>query len=245
MGILTIKDWSAWAPGVTNREKWDDWAAGRLEIQQATDKPSLNHLPPIARRRLSQLSQMVLRVGHELYERNGTCRTVLCSRFGEINQQNKITGNLIETGEVRPASFSLSVFNTPVSLLSIHEDNREATTVLLSGDSTLSSGLMSLFADTWLNPERYYMIIFADELLPEDYQGLSVTDSHPYAFALVVGGRELNLSFSVELDFETPVGDEEPSTPLDFLRWILTGQNDSFEVIGSGCRIVLHRIGET
>ncbi len=244
MDRILLKDWSAWAPGVTSREEWNDWAVGNLEILPTTDKPKLEHLSPIARRRLSQLTRMVLHVGHELNEHNGSCRTVLYSRFGEISQQNGVTGKLIDSGEVRPAAFSLSVFNTPVSLLSIHEDNRQAAAVLLSGDRDLTSGLMSILSDVRLNPEKDFLIIFADELIPEDYQDLYDGELHPYAFAMVVGGRDSKRGISLDLDIGTSEDDDKPSEPLDFLRWILTAGNESFSVGGSGCRITIFRAGE-
>lgn len=240
MDRFYIKDWSAWAPGVTEAEDWKSWADGKLQIELSTDKPKLGHLPPVARRRLSQLSKMVLHVGHELNERNGACRTVLCSRFGEIVQQNGITGKLIETGEVRPAAFSLSVFNTPVSLLSIHEDNREAATVLLSGENDFSTGLMSLLADIRLDPGRDFMVIFADEWLPEDYRELYGRETFPYAFAMVAGASESENSIPVDVDVKTDEGDNS-SDPLDLLRWILSERTGSLSVGGSGCRIVLSK----
>lgn len=240
MDRLFVKDWSAWAPGVVTGKEWDDWASGAREIQLDADKPKLDHLPPIARRRLSQLTRMVLHVGHELHERNGSCKTVLCSRFGEIGQQNGITGNLIDSGEVRPSAFSLSVFNTPVSLLSIHENNIEAATVLLSGEGDLTTGLLSLLADIRLDANRDYMIIFADEMLPEDYRELHGVESYPYAYSLVVGAKESEKGFPIDLELESDDEILKDSThPLELLRWIISSRKNPFTISGSGCRISL------
>lgn len=240
MSLLEIHDWYAWAPGLDSSEKWLDWAERSTTSElgdvpeSAATVPSLSHLPPISRRRLSQLSKMVLEVGHQVLQDKGSMKLIFCSRFGEIVQQNRITKRLIEEGDVRPASFSLSVFNTPVSLLSIHENIKESISVLLSGDHCLMSGFASLIAQLKKNREEPCLIVFADEALPEEYEELTNLNGKAYAFAFVVSLAEesstgLSFSFSSSGD-----SGNEADHPLDILRWYLRKAENDF-IIRQDC----------
>ena len=184
--------------------------------------PLLEHLPPVARRRLSQLSRMVLYVGHRLLEERHGMRTYFCSRFGEIVQQKEITGRLIDQGDVRPSAFSLSVFNTPVSLLSIHEGIREGISVLLAGENSMVNGLAALLAQMERSPKEEYLLLFADEMLPEEYRTLTESDGRPFAFGLILSSEGYGENF--EYDFDDPATAESLSHPLDLLRWILSAE---------------------
>lgn len=243
MDKISIKGWSAWAPEIQTREDWRLWAYGQKELTVSGDKPKLGHLPPVARRRLSQLTKMVLHVGHELLSEFGSCKTVFCSRFGEIGQQNKITGDLIDSGEVRPAAFSLSVFNTPVSQLSIHEENIQPSTVLLSGKEDLSSGLAALLAELRLTPDQDVLLVFGDEMLPEDYQDLHGEPFYPYAFGIVVGIEDKSGS-GIELDCQPASDAGSVLSPLDFLKWMLCEDRNPFCVSGSGLTLTLRKNAE-
>lgn len=236
---IYIRKWSAWAPGLFEHEDWDLWAKGEKQIDCTKASPSLKHLPPVARRRLSQLTKMVLHVGHNLNDRNGQYPTIFCSQSGEITQQNTITRGLIDNGEVRPATFSLSVFNTPVSLLSIHEKNLEAATVQLSGEMGLVSGLLSLFAELDDNKDQDVLIIFADEVLPEDYKKFKKENYKPYSFGLLAGAKGEEGDICLELsEFSDNSGTEEPELhPLSFYKWFLSDSDSSFGINQCGIQI--------
>ena len=222
MNGFYIKNWSAWSPGLESKEDWKNWSEGLEKPEMDSRAPALKHLPPISRRRLSQLTKMVLHVGHDLNDGDGQYCTIFCSQFGEITQQNKISRGLIDTGEVRPSVFSLSVFNTPVSLLSIHEKNLEPATVQLSGEAGLMSGILSLIAELNTNQHKDVLILFADEMLPEDYKLLYGKDLFPYAFGLLCSTVDSGSDLFLNLERSYENYDSRDSlSPVYFLKWLL------------------------
>lgn len=230
MSNLFLKDWSSWAPGLETREDWFAWASKAKDIQINKNIPELKHLSSVSKRRLSQLSKMVLEVGHHLLTGVDSCHLIFCSRHGEINQQNKITKGLIDSGEVRPSQFSLSVFNTPVSLLSIHENITEPATVLFSGKDSLSIGLISLTSQLNALKDKDVLLIFSDEALPEDYKKLYGEVSYPYAYACLFSSCGCKKDRGIEISISN-ISDEkvrEAVHPLEFLRWLITDNNRVF-----------------
>ena len=244
MGVIYIKDWNGWAPGLENPEDWKSWASGGKKIDVNNNTPSLKHLPPISRRRLSQLSKMILEVGHNLNISEGQYNTILCSQNGEITQQNKMTGNLISSDEVRPSVFSLSVFNTPVSLLSIHEKNFAQATVLLSGENGLITGLVSLISQLQSEPDKDVLIFFSDETLPEDYLSLSDSISYPYAFGCIIGIKTDDRAFKIDYSISNSnsCATDSPKHPLSFLKWLIGETKDTFTVCQDGMIIELNKV---
>ncbi len=232
MGFFLIEDWAAWAPGLETREAWLSWAKGESQArEQSQDAPALTHLPPVARRRLSQLSRMVLEVGHQLCRESKPSNFVFCSQFGEIVQQKAITMRLLEEGNVRPAAFSLSVFNTPVSLLSIHEGLTGALSVLLAGKHILASSLITLLSRLEYGDNSRGLLLFADETLPEEYRPLTDYKGHAYAFGLkilmVPEKKACQKSGYIQYELEgTDAGRDALllESPLDWLKWHLLGQ---------------------
>jgi hypothetical protein len=222
MSRLFLEEHCAWAPGVETVEEWEQWAAGKGEIEASTAVPSLDHMSKISKRRLSQLTKMVLQVGHELILKHRPDHVIFCSNYGEIRKQYKITQGLLEDGEIRPANFSHSVFNTPLSLLTIEEKVKESVNVLLAGDRGLSMGLQAAVAQGVYAPGERQLVIFSDELLPEDYSGLLGKTPLPYAFALLFG-PENSLGVNVTLNLDEKGSNESGSStsPLDFYRWLI------------------------
>ena len=243
MEQIVIKKWSAWAPGLSSRRDWLAWAEGTLHLKANDDAPELKHLPPVSRRRLSQLSKMVLEVGHQLLVAEKELFTIFCSHHGEIRQQHAITRGLIHSGEVSPSSFSFSVFNTPVSLLSIHEKIHEPAMVLLAGKNGLITGLTALLSQLNTQPDQDVLIVFADERLPVDYQALFTDTNDPYAFGCVVGkggaddGVQIMCSFSNDIN----TANKREMHPLDFLRWLISNALNIFHVQQNGMSLALEK----
>jgi len=225
---LNILGWNAWAPGLESCEEWVVWAKGDGPAIDREGSPSLDHLPSVAKRRLSQLSRMVLEVGHRVLEEAGPIPIIFCSRFGEIGQQQKITKKMIETGEVLPAAFSFSVFNTPVSLLSIHEQIRNAASVNLSEKYCLINGLVSLISKLQTD-DGPCLIIFADESLPSEYETLTDGETRPFAMALIAESSESPEKGGLEYRLlSSPPEGCTADHPLDFLRWFLLNSEEKF-----------------
>jgi hypothetical protein len=230
---LAILRRAAWAPGIEGEAGWADWAAGSIAIEASSAVPDLPFLPPLFKRRLGQLDRMVLLVGHEALgaERpagpKAAARTLLATRRGELGQQWKISAALAETGEVSPAAFSLSVFNAPISLLSIAEVNKGSSCATHAGEHSFAAGLCCCAGMLARDPEPV-LLIAADELAPEAYAELGPeAKGAPHALTLLLGrggsgGEELVLEAGTAGP-EAAGGEPEA---LAFFRWLLAGEGE-------------------
>lgn len=185
-GSVFVSAWSAWAPGIQSPEEWRAWAQGERTLQSASDNPPLAHVDPLFKRRLSQLTRMTIQVGHEALAGQPPMKIAFASTYGEIGQQCKITDRLIAEGEVSPANFSLSVFNTPVAALSIAEKNTEGYVAVYPGKDAFRLGFIESASAILSGAERARLFITADELLPAPYAELEGGSPPPYALALVL-----------------------------------------------------------
>lgn len=228
MSSFSITKINAWAPGVTSDEEWLEWSQNKRDIIENTDTPALKHLPPTARRRISQLSKMVLEVGHQLSLDKKQRPIIFVSQMGEINKQNQITRGLLDDGEVRPAAFSLSVFNTPTSLLSIHEKNSSEQIILYPGENSIFNALFTLISEIKTNSNKEFLIIFADESLPEDYKTFKKEGYLPYCFGLIISSNinnsaKVNINYKINQDLKIQKTNDQ--SPLALLKWILSDIN--------------------
>lgn len=235
-GRFVLRAWEAWFPGLSS-EQLPEWAQGRLALQDSQEAPALEHLPSNFKRRLSQLSRMILHVGHKLQARGESIPLVFVSRWGEINRQAAISLALLETGEVSPAAFSLSVFNTPVSLLTIAAQNHALATAHYAGDEALVNGLEEALALCHRSEGGEVVLLFADESLPEVYRSLEKPEP-PYAFGLrlaLEGPGRLTLDWQRHPE---TLG-EPPTHPLMFLRWLLSQDKQPLRLYGAGSSLLV------
>jgi hypothetical protein len=220
-----LKAWSAWAPGVESAPQWAEWAVGGRSIQRSEAAPPLGHLPSLFKRRLSQVSRMVLHVGHELGPGPKEIKTVFASEYGEICQQIKLSTSLVESGEIGPSAFSLSVFNTPVALLSMAEKNTDRVVALHAGPASFETALWEAIACLEHHGDSEIMMIAADEMVPAPFDELASPRSVPYALGLLLSrGREAEtVQLGLEMDFDSGGAAEESLSPsaLRFLCWFL------------------------
>ncbi len=95
--------------------------------------PDVKFVPMLTRRRLSQLSKMVVYVNAAISKDQSPCKVTFASQYGEISQQLKISQALLDTGNVSPAHFSLSVFNASIANDSRKEYRRLFGRILREG----------------------------------------------------------------------------------------------------------------
>jgi hypothetical protein len=242
-----LKAWSAWAPGLSSPQDWAEWAADRKPIQPGGEAPALGHLPALFKRRLSLLSRMVLHVGHELCPGPREVKTVFASEYGEISQQLKLTASLLDSGEVAPAVFSLSVFNAPVALLSMAEKNTDRLIALNAGPASFAVGLWDALALLRRSGDPEVLLLAADEAIPAPFDELAPANHVPYALGLLLGSAPAEGTLSLEMEMETdgpPGGPAEGAAPpppsaLRFLRWLLGGRREALRLGPAGHTLAL------
>ncbi|MDR2619230.1 MAG: beta-ketoacyl synthase chain length factor [Treponema sp.] len=218
MRSLYIQRFSAWAPGVEGEAQWKDWAAGKREIAGTGENPALDFLPPLFYRRLSQLTRMTIKTVHDLMPLGEGTKLVFVSLRGEISAQYRINRSLIEEGEIKPALFSLSVFNTPPAQTSIALGLKAGYTALYPAG--FREGLLAAAAPILAGGAEHVALAYADEACPPEYGGLDPDLSPPLAFAALLGAEPGGCS----LPLSAGGGVSEPGrleSPENFIRYCL------------------------
>ena len=211
---LFVNKICAWAPGIEGEQDWKDWAAGKKQILLERTAPALEFT---FRRRLSQISKMTVQVIHDLFAQSGTDRrtkVVFISRRGEIEREFKVNKTLIEDNEILPASFSLSTFNTPIALASIAEKLTGGYSAIYPSKGDFKQGFLAASAPVLSGAEKQIALVYADELVPDAYQGFLPEENIPLAFAMIISLQKENSSVMID--------DRKISeSPVIFLREIL------------------------
>ncbi|GHV95865.1 hypothetical protein AGMMS50293_21850 [Spirochaetia bacterium] len=244
-----VSHFAAWAPGVETPAEWKEWAEGKRKITISGESPSLNFtdwfgLGPrevmMFKRRLSQISKMVIQVIHDIMPFGENVKMTFVSFRGEITQQFKINKMLVEEGDIRPAAFSQSVFNTPPALASIAFNLRAGYSALYP--SRFDSGFMAAAAPLLsgavaASAAGETVLVYADELCPPEYprpnrssfplEPSSPSEPsfplEPLAFAVLLSAKPPEAGISPVRPVS--LGRNIPASPEDFLKYLYSGVN--------------------
>ena len=214
---ICVSHITAWAPGLFTHADWKLWAAGKKRIESSKDVPKLEYTTPLFRRRLSQISRMTIQVVHDELEESNCSRNikqVFISCRGEIVREFSISKMLLEEKSVLPASFSLSVFNTPIALATLASGLKGGYTVLFPSKGQFRDAFSGACAPVLSEKEEQIMVVYADELPAAEYRRLGTENCIPLAFAAVLSsgsGTGVHLS---------DIG-KVPQEPALFLKQII------------------------
>jgi hypothetical protein len=215
-GELYVSRFTSWAPGLSSAEDWQDWAAGKRDIPESEDCPGLLFTDPLFRRRLSQLSRMTIQVVHDLLPFSDQNKLIFLSFRGEIHRQLKINRMLIETGSIMPAAFSLSVFNAPAAMATIALNLSAGYSAVYVEESRFYAGVQAAAAPILGGGAEEAVLVYADELVPPEYQGLGPEKNSPFAFAAILSPIKTAGSLPVRLSPAWP----PLGSPERFLRYL-------------------------
>lgn len=188
-----------WAPGITTAEAWQSWKNGEIQIQKTAEAPAISFTPPLFRRRLSQLSKMVIQTVHDLIEQTGCgdIKQVFASTYGDINRQLDVSRQTLVDKEILPASFSYSVFNAPIALASLACKLKSGYSVVFPAENQFENAIKSAAAPILSGDEQNLIFVFGNELIPEDYKDCfaefdsNKTDlNEPFTFAFVISAEK-------------------------------------------------------
>ncbi len=197
---------------------WALWAAGEKRIVRAKTMPALEYIDPLSRRRLSQISRMTIQVTHGLLEKSQCgkdVKQVFISLRGEIEREYTVNRSLIEDGEILPAAFSLSVFNTPVAVATIVLGLRGGYSAVYPAGGSFRAAFQSACAPVLCGAESRVMVIYADEYVPDCYGSLRPEPNEPLAFAALVGSAQTGGAEYID-NLDTV-----PENPAQFLKSML------------------------
>lgn len=210
---------TAWAPGLSDDEKlWSDWADDKIQIEQIKESPKLEYTDPLFRRRLSQITKMTVHVVHNLLEKshvNKDTKLVFISLRGEIEREFTINKGLIEDGMILPAGFSLSVFNTPISSATLAFGMKGGYSVVYPSKNNFADAFKLAVSPVLAGTEKELILVYADELVPEQYGDKRPAENIPMAFACLLSAEKKENCVIFE-DFSNIT-----NSPADFLRYII------------------------
>jgi len=221
MITLNVSRFSYCSPGLASPADWDNWAAGKQEIALSAENPPMDFsdterlaLSPkdfaLFKRRLSKITRLTLRVLYDLMPFGDSVKIVFVSFRGEINQQFKINKSLIEDGELSPAAFSQSVFNTPPALASIALGLKAGYTAIYPAKEHFATGFMAAASPLLSGREKEIVFVYADELCPPEYQNKEHLT--PLAFATLISTECSGIGISID--------HKSLSSPEEFLKYL-------------------------
>ena len=103
------------------------WVGGRIDGAVVSkritisEKPSVDYIPPILRRRLNLLGRACASEILSHTEKGDITPIVYCSRHGDIDRTLSVLQELSVSSPVSPMSFSLAVHNAICGVASIHQ----------------------------------------------------------------------------------------------------------------------------
>jgi len=214
-----ITKFSAWAPGVENSKEWEEWALGKREITACPKGPDILFTEPMFRRRLSQISKMTIQVVHNLLPVEENTKIIFLSFRGEVSRQFTVTKMLIQDNDIMPASFSLSVFNTPAALTSIAFGLKGGYSAVYPAGNSFAAGL-SLTEAAFIDGEstalaNELIFVYADEQIPSEYREISFGTPLPLAYGFVLTRKPCDISIPLS-SFK-----ESMDTPEAFLKRLI------------------------
>lgn len=213
-----IQNWAAWAPGLETNDDWLAYAKHPASIPNDTTVPDLSHLPPMFRRRLSQLSKLSIHVALQLTKES--IPTIFSSRFGQIITTSNLLTKLHASETLSPAAFSMSVHNTTSGLNSIATKNTATSTAISGGQATLEATLTEAYGLLLDHPE--VLVIIGEEKVPESYHQVLPDPPPPFCIGLLLSqsGTAPKLHMTHQPgQADAPVTNDYPA--LAFFQWLI------------------------
>lgn len=198
---------------VSNIHKW------QASPENPKEKPKLEFVDALFKRRLSQITRMTIQVLHDLLEEFPAAKDfkqVFVSFRGEIEREFTINKGIIEDSEILPAGFSLSVFNTPIAAASLALKLKSGYSVIYPSKGDFYSAFLGAASAVLSGSEENVVFVYADEYVPEQYGNLQPENNAGFAFACVLSATESKDSVSINC----VESGEKLKSPLEFLEKI-------------------------
>lgn len=180
------------------------------------EMPKLEYVDPLFRRRLSQITRMTIEAVHGVIDGNEDAKFVFTSFRGEIARELKINKGLVEDADVMPASFSISVFNTPAAATTIAFKMKAGYTAIYPSEDDFRSGFLAAVAPILSGDEKKIIFAYADEKIPEELENCKGFSSDvPMSIACVLSAEKAENSIPIDLNSAAL---ESPENFLEFLE---------------------------
>jgi hypothetical protein len=191
---FSIVAWAAYAAGLTDQQKWMDWAGQPPQLPRidAQASPALTEMPAMMRRRLNHLGRFACQVAWWCQKQPDSAPMVFASRYGDSERSLGLLGDLVQGQPLSPTAFSLSVHNAYSALYGISRGHTGNTVAVCAGRATVGAALteaVALLADG--APE--VLVVFYEAPLPEHYTVFQDESNTEYAWCLRVANSQRSL----------------------------------------------------
>jgi 3-oxoacyl-(acyl-carrier-protein) synthase len=218
---FNIDSWLAHSNGFSQSQDWDNWAIS-LQWPEET-KLITSAIPPMMRRRMSNLSKLAVQTAMELLSEHQVDYLVFASRHGELQRSAALIKDIIQGEEASPMAFAQSVHNTAAGLATIATKKPIPLTSISAAENTFQSAILEAWLYLSDNPDHKVLVIDFDEPLPEPYTTFETQDYRGYGLGLVLSsGHQFAVSFSDNTEYHQatlPQG-------LEFVRQYLSNKRD-------------------
>lgn len=224
---LPISAWSAWAPGLDDRQAWCEWAIGKR--QGAHDgNPELPFVEPMLRRRLGRLARMAIHAAHHSLGERPSASIVFASRHGDLVKTLGMLEDLAEGEMPSPTAFSLSVNNASMGVFSILRQLHGQSTAIAASSESFGYGLLEAVTRLQSCPSEPVLYVYADDDLPALYAAAGNEKPwgfFPHAIALLLDA-EAPVCLSMELEPCSASENDAGSQTFAFMQ-VLCGANEA------------------
>ncbi|MDO9047164.1 MAG: beta-ketoacyl synthase chain length factor [Methylobacter sp.] len=212
-----VREWNAWAPGVSCHEDWRNWHDHQA-FAQAEKAAIPITVPKILQRRLSPLARAVFNAAEGCIDSDKSLPIVFSSAHGEVNKSLEMLKSMQKGEEVSPTAFSLSVHNAISGLFSIAYGYHQEITVVAPGQDGIAPAFIEALG--LLQEHRSeVLIVLYDEPLADFYPSLPFALNAPAICALALKvsltGSGLPLRFC-----RTPAHRDDGEQALQILSFI-------------------------
>jgi hypothetical protein len=224
---FSVKEWSAWAPGLVERDAWRAWAAAPW-LPVGDDTPALAEVPAMQRRRIERLGRMAIQTAFwcQQAEDSGV-PLVFASRHGDVARSMELLEALATGQSPSPTTFGLSVHNAIAALYSILRRERGNYIALAGGMATVETACIeaaSLLADG----AQEVMLVVYDAPLPTVYAGFADEPDAGFAWCWRITAGDASTP-GVALEWQSDDGEgDNPARVLphglDVLRFLLSDE---------------------
>lgn len=145
---FSVVDWAAWAPGLSTRSEWQQWAANPW-LPHGEDTPALAEVPAMQRRRIERLGRMAIQAACWCEGEGGAdsdVPLVFASRHGDVDRSMELLHALVAEEALSPTTFGLSVHNAIGALYSIIRGHRGNQLALAAGRATIEAACVEAAA---------------------------------------------------------------------------------------------------
>lgn len=217
---IHVKTLSAWVPGLEGRADYLAWAGGKRELPAGSDRgslPPLDFVPAMQRRRMTALSKLAAALIHGVRDDlSPQAKIYFVSQAGESGRQFQVNAMVLQDGEVMPAAFSTSVFNTPPAMASILLGLKNGYSALYPGKNKFSSAVQCSLAPLLAGNCSQIVLVYADVAALEEYASLDGAIDLSWGFAALLENR----AGGFPVDFRTALAGAETS-PRDLFCQLL------------------------